>query len=114
MNLRQSAVPQQVGLRPLKTSPEALRCRQKFLHFFPQGFHGEKYESWERGYKWKAHLDWDNSLNQSEYRALLWAKNYAEIAARAVRLESRTNLLFSFEKMALRDALKSKDGARLF
>ncbi len=33
---------------------------------------------------------------------------------RAVRIESRTNLLFSFEKMALRDAVKSKTGARGF
>ena len=37
-----------------------------------------------------------------------------EIAARAVRLESRTNLLFSFEKMALRDAVKPVAGAGLF
>ena len=35
-------------------------------------------------------------------------------AARAVRLESRTNLLFSFEKMALRDAVKPAAGARAF
>ena len=38
----------------------------------------------------------------------------AEVAAHAVRIESRTNLLFSFEKMALRDALKSPAGAALF
>jgi hypothetical protein len=31
-----------------------------------------------------------------------------------VRLESRTNLLFSFEKMALRDAVKPEEGARAF
>ena len=31
-----------------------------------------------------------------------------------MRIESRTNLLFSFEKMALRDAVKSAAGARLF
>ena len=32
------------------------------------------------------------------------------VAARAVRIESRTHLLFSFEKMALRDAVKSTAG----
>ena len=32
----------------------------------------------------------------------------------AVRIESRTNLLFSFEKMVLRDAVKSDEGAELF
>jgi hypothetical protein len=29
-------------------------------------------------------------------------------------VESRTNLLFSFEKMALRDAVRTEDGARIF
>jgi hypothetical protein len=31
-----------------------------------------------------------------------------------VRIESRTNLLFSFEKMALRDAVRTPRGARTF
>ena len=31
---------------------------------------------------------------------------------RAVRIEARTNLLFSFEKMALRDAVRTADSAR--
>ena len=31
-----------------------------------------------------------------------------------MRLESRTNLLFSFEKMALRDATRFRGGARIF
>lgn len=35
-------------------------------------------------------------------------------AARAAQIESRTNLLFSFEKMALRDAVRPRQGARLF
>jgi hypothetical protein len=39
---------------------------------------------------------------------------FAEICSRAVRIESRTNLLFSFEKMALRDAVKPAEGARMF
>jgi hypothetical protein len=37
-----------------------------------------------------------------------------EVALRAVRIESRTNLIFSFEKMALRDAVKSAAGAKAF
>ena len=39
---------------------------------------------------------------------------YQNIANTAVRIESRTNLLFSFEKMALRDAVKSRAGAKRF
>ncbi len=47
-------------------------------------------------------------------RVLIDQQDFRAIAQRAVAIESRTNLLFSFEKMALRDAVKSKDGARAF
>ena len=93
-------------------SKAAARCKKKFLRFFPGGFDDETYYDWERGYKWEAHLGWEKQLNRRDYKRLLAAKEYDEIAARAVRLESRTNLLFSFEKMALRDAIKT--GAREF
>jgi hypothetical protein len=36
------------------------------------------------------------------------------IAAAAIRIESQTSLLFSFEKMALRDAVRSPAGAKAF
>ena len=39
---------------------------------------------------------------------------YNAIARRAVSVESRTNLLFSFEKMAIRDAVRTPKGAREF
>ncbi|HVG07247.1 MAG TPA: hypothetical protein VNM67_06040 [Thermoanaerobaculia bacterium] len=95
-------------------STGALRCRRKFLRFFPEGFHDETYVDWERGYKWEAHEQWNALLDRATFRKLLRENGHAEIAARAVRIESRTNLLFSFEKMALRDAVKSPDGARSF
>ncbi|MBA2734343.1 MAG: hypothetical protein H0U54_15885 [Acidobacteria bacterium] len=95
---------------------EAIRCRRKFLRFFPGGFHGEKYISWERGYKWESHERWEEALGQKEFRRLLRAGEFTEIASRAVRIEqqSRHSMIFSFEKMALRDAVKSEAGARLF
>jgi len=92
----------------------ALKSRRKFLHYFPAGFHDQTYIDWERNYKWKAHQQWEELLNRNELRHLVDQKEYSEIAARAIRIESRTNLLFSFEKMALRDAVKSPSGARLF
>lgn len=95
-------------------SPKATRCRKKFLRFFPGGYHDETYVDWERDYKWQAHLRWQEELPPSVFRALLARGDYAEIARRAVTIESRTNLLFSFEKMALRDAVKMPGGARLF
>lgn len=93
---------------------DAIRCRRKFLRFFPGGFTDETYLAWERNYKWEAHEQWNEVLNRAAYRSLLQNGEFAEVAARAVRLESRTNLLFSFEKMALRDAVKSEAGARAF
>ena len=92
----------------------AARCRAKFLRFFPQGFRDETYVAWERGYKWEAHKRWNEVLDPAAYRSQLQGNGFAEIAAQAVRIESKTNLLFSFEKMALRDAVKSPGGARLF
>ena len=87
---------------------------RKFLYYFPGGFEGKKYVSWERDYKWQAHLQWQISLSRDLYRELLDEEKYLDIANIAVRIESRTNLLFSFEKMALRDAVKTKETAKLF
>ena len=97
-----------------KQSAAALRCRRKFLRFFPAGFRDETYIDWERDYKWQAHLQWQETLGRPQFHSLLRAGEFNEIAARAVRIESRTNLLFSFEKMALRDAIKPAAGARIF
>src|SRR5437764_15277023 len=92
----------------------AERCKRKFLRFFPDGFRDETYVDWERGYKWEAHQRWEAQLGEREYRALLRRRQFDEIAARAVSIESRTNLLFSFEKMALRDAVRIGNGAECF
>ena len=92
----------------------ALRCRKKFLRFFPGGFYDETYIDWERDYKWQAHLQWEDALSRRTFKSLLRSGEFSEVAARAIKIESRTNLLFSFEKMALRDALKPAAGSRLF
>lgn len=94
--------------------PGALRCREKFLRFFPRGFQDPGYYDWERGYKWRAHEQWIEFLNRNTYRSMLRQGNFREIADLAVRIESRTNLLFSFEKMALRDAVRPARGAQIF
>lgn len=96
------------------TTTNAEKCRRKFLRFFPQGFQDEKYIAWERGYKWQAHEKWSAQLNRAEYQSLLRTGEFAEIAARAVKIESPTNLIFSFEKLALRDAVRSPEGAQMF
>lgn len=90
------------------------KCRRKFLKFFPGGFDDETYIDWERGYKWEAHERWNDQLGRAEFQSLIRAGKFEEIARRAVTIESRTNLLFSFEKMAMRDAVKSRAGAKAF
>jgi len=97
-------------------NPSSLRVRgrKKFLRFFPKGFADQKYIDWERNYKWQAHEAWERELNETEFKRLLDRRKYEEAAQRAVRLETKTNLLFSFEKMALRDAVKIPAGAKAF
>jgi len=99
-----------------KTTDAAARCRRKFLRYFPGGFRDATYLDWERDYKWETHERWEEALSRAEFRRLLRAGEFSEVAARAVRVEqrSRHSMLFSFEKMALRDAVKIEDGARTF
>jgi hypothetical protein len=92
----------------------AHRCRRNFELFYPDGFCDETYLIAERSYKERAHLEWQAELGAAEFRKLLARGEFRRIADIAVRIESRTNLLFSFEKMALRDAVKTPAGARLF
>jgi len=92
----------------------AKKCRRKFLRFFPGGFTDETYLDWERDYKWEAHERWETTLGRDKLGELLDSGQFEEAARRAVTVESRTNLLFSFEKMALRDGVKTRAGARAF
>ena len=101
-----------VGRTRLAAGP--LRCRRKFLRFFRGGFRDETYLDWERDYKWQAHERWQAALGREAFRSLLRRGRFADAAQEAVRIESRTNLLFSFEKMAMRDAVKTRAGARRF
>jgi hypothetical protein len=97
-------------------APGAARCRRKFLRFFPGGFRDETYLEWERQYKWETHERWNAALGREAFERLLERDGHGEIAARAVRVEqqSRHSMIFSFEKMALRDAIRSPAGARAF
>jgi hypothetical protein len=92
------------------------RCRRRFLKFFPGGFADATYLDWERDYKWATHQRWQAALGRAEFRRLLQAGDVREIATRAIRVEqqSRHSMIFSFEKMALRDAVKTEQGADRF
>jgi hypothetical protein len=102
------------SLTASRLSASARRCRAKFLRFFPGGFRDETYGEWERNYKWEAHERYCVTLRRSALRSLIDAGDYEAVAKHAVTIEARTNLLFSFEKMALRDAVRTREGARDF
>ena len=97
-----------------KSGGSVEKCKRKFLRFFPRGFNDPKYYAWERGYKESAHHQWDQALNQKTFRAMIKSGRHLEVGQIAARIESKTNLLFSFEKMAFRDAVKDPAGAELF
>ena len=93
----------------------ASQCRRKFLEFFPGGFSDDRYLAWERDYKWDAHQLWMSLVGGKDaFATKLDEGRFEEVAAAAVRIESGRALLFSFEKMALRDAVREGKGARIF
>ena len=98
------------------TCPGAARSRRRFLRQFPGGFRDPTYLDWERDYKVESHQRWQEALPQATFRRLLREGQAMEVASRALRVEqrSRHSMLFSFEKMALRDALRTDDGAQRF
>jgi hypothetical protein len=100
--------------RPPVINRSLEKAKRKFLRAFPDGFRDETYVDWERAYKWNAHVRWQEQLSESAFRRLMEKRQFEEIARLASAIESRTNLLFSFEKMALRDAIRSSAGAQAF
>ncbi|MDQ6620434.1 MAG: hypothetical protein M3Z31_12205 [Pseudomonadota bacterium] len=112
-----SATPSELGPdHTLAIERHRLRCRRKFLRYFPGGFGDERYIAWEREYKVETHERWHEVLGKAQFHALLRGRQFGEVASRAIRVEqrSRYSMIFSFEKMALRDAVKSTEGARAF
>jgi hypothetical protein len=90
----------------------------KFVRIFPSGFYDAKYlgdaRSGERNYKWAAHELWNQALSRAEFEHLLKTGQFREATDRALRVESKTNLLATFEKAALRDAVRDEGPAKDF
>ena len=91
-----------------------LKARRKFLRAFPGGFRDQDYLEWERNYKWRAHLEWQKALTPDLFEELIKRGEHRRIAKAAIGIKSRTNLLFSFEKIALREAVSSEASAKKF
>jgi len=99
-----------------ETKRRRAEARRTFLRIFPGGFADERYLAWERDYKLEAHQRWQEEIGgKAALRAALNEGLHREVAAAATRIESGRALLFSFEKMALRDAVvRSDEGAHRF
>src|SRR3954453_1751718 len=82
----------------------AARARRKFELYYPDGFADETYLIAERAPKERAHLEWQAELGPADFRKLLARGEFRQIADIAIRIESRTNLLFSFGQFRLRVA----------
>jgi len=109
-----STAPTQARAPRKDATTGAARCRRKFLKYFPEGFRDEDYLALERNYKVKAHERWIAGLAPNHFATLLETEAYADIAGRALAAIGPSNLVYSFENMALRDALRLKAGARAF
>jgi hypothetical protein len=95
---------------------EALRtAKARFREIFPRAFADKTYLAWERDYKWEAHKEFARVLGRAEFERLLNAGEHQELALRLERFyaQSHLNMLALFEWMALREALRDRDGARL-
>jgi len=101
---------------PARGSAAVARCRRKFLRYFRRGFQDPTYLEWERDYKVAVHDRWQEVLGKSRLELLITEERFREAALLAVQVEQRSRhpMLFSFEKMALRDAIRSESGAREF
>jgi hypothetical protein len=95
---------------------QRLAARRLFLTMFPGGFADPRFLDWERDYKVDAHRLWIHDVGgRSRFAAALAEGRHHELAAAATRIEASRALLFSFEKMALRDAVvRSEAGASAF
>jgi len=90
-------------------------AKRRFREIFPRGFADPTYLEWERGYKWQAHLAWQEALDRRTWAGLLAAGRHREIAGRVARWYGRShlNMLALYEWMALREALEDPKGATL-
>jgi hypothetical protein len=90
------------------------KCKKAFSSKFPEGFFDPDYVKNQRLTLAGAHRQWIADLNKQKFADLLFQGKHAEIAARAIAIESGTNLLNDREKEQLTQATASGAGAQIF
>jgi hypothetical protein len=97
-------VPVESGGMRYQSLPKSIK---RFLERFPQGFYGVRFAAEERDYKVRAHELAQDLLSKSALAHLLSVDDSGEVCRRALRVANATNLIFPYEKMALKDGLAS-------
>jgi hypothetical protein len=90
----------------------------KFQSHFPAFFNDVRYvgdlKEGERAYKWEAHELYQATLGNGQIEDLLASGDVATARTRLLGVESRVNLLSTFEKVAFRNALQDDNILRQY
>jgi hypothetical protein len=90
---------------------------EKFLQRYPTGFTTDPsspYWKDERGYKWEAHVAWNQVLDKATFKQLIDDGEYREVVSRAIRVIGPVNMVSRFDKAALHEGLASSEDAKAF
>lgn len=98
----------------IKASKSIKGAINDFNKLFPGGFHGGRFDEWERDYKVQCTQLMLDLLDQHDFARLLDKKEYQDICNRAMKVVNKLNLIFPNEKMALKDGLKEEGNPQLF
>jgi len=79
---------------------------KRFLDVFDDGFDGDNFDKQERQYKLRAAGLLRTTLTRREFKTLLTADRFSEVASRAARVVQSTNLIFRNEIIQFNEALK--------
>jgi len=81
-------------------------ARNRFLHFFPNGFHSDGYDAEERGYKLRAKARLDQTVPLAD------ASEGSGFGEAVLAVFQATNLLSPFEKVRLQKTLRGPSADR--
>lgn len=101
---------------PRRNLPSFQESIDEFIRHYPQGFSDPEYIKDERTYKLNTHELFQQILGNGQIKQFLADSNIDELTKRTLRVitEHKINLIYSKERIAFTDALKSKKSVDLF
>ena len=85
-----------------------------FRKAFPEGFHSDFYDHYERNYKKRSIVFMSEKLTKEHLDSLLASGDHEAVCQLAKQALGTSNLVFPNERMALSDALRIKGTAQPF